>query len=147
MRQVESSASSGSASVRMLFSELHGISLPDDVDYCINFGEKGKFGLSCIVINAEKIPIIMNQLKIMDQAKPVANVSSDPNVLGWGPWPVGFSSFIPSIDQMEGKKLYSGLAVPVEEFSCESKTGNWLHVDLWNTVEGSGLLRFYTDWD
>ena len=79
-------------------------------------------------------------------ARSVSTVSSDPNLLGYGVWPHLKGSYVPSGIRGEGEHFFDGMAIPIEMFSCESQTGDWLHVDVWQTNDGRYFMRLYTSY-
>lgn len=129
------------------FAELHGVPIDGEVTYCINYGKRGSFGLSCIVVPSLVCVDFLKRLEVVRSAKPLKTTKQDPNVLGWGCWPQKFPTYVSNNAELEEKKLFEGLAVPVEEYSCKSQRGDWMHVDVWEIDSGKKLIRVYTHWN
>jgi hypothetical protein len=87
------------------------------------------------------------QLKVTERRKPALD-TGDPTVNGWNVWPKGAMTFVPGNEVFGGfKKTWDAVPKPEEMLSCQSPTGQSLHVEVWGLQEGRVLLKLFTWWE
>jgi len=135
-----------SDSDRTQFKTLHGLDLPRHSISCRTWHERKEYAFSVVLIEKVALDQVIKQLKLKERHGPLSPGSSDPNLLGYGVWPHLKGSYVPSGIRGEGEHFFDGMAIPIEMFSCESQTGDWLHVDVWQTNDGRYFMRLYTSY-
>ena len=111
---------------------------PGSVDYGV---------LSMFVIDQSELDEFVAQLDVDAETLPAKGGPGNPCVNGWNVWPTTSPTFVPGNKELDRlKRSWDGDAVPVKMLSCSSPTGDWLHVEVW-LVNGSSLLKMYTDWN
>ena len=128
------------------FYKYHGFSLPEGAVGTRNWFEKNEYAFSVALVRSDQVDDILKQLDIKESHAPTLNGLSSPNILGYGAWPRILGGNIPTGIKGEGEILFDGFATPTRMFSCNSRTGDRLTVDLWITKDGFYLLRVFTSW-
>ena len=135
----------------------HGISLPPSATDIQCRGDASSLiatwididrGASTIFeVKTSDIDLFEKQLHIITRSYPV-NKSGDPTVNGYNVWTKGAQTFVP------GNSIYGGFTktwnkplTPIEMLSCNSTTGDWLHVEIWRVDNTNSLIKLYTDWN
>ena len=87
------------------------------------------------------------KLKVSERRKPVQE-TGDPTVNGWNVWPQGARTFVPGNKVFSGfNKTWDAVPKPEEMLSCQSPTGQSLHVEVWRFPSGGVLLKLFTWWE
>jgi hypothetical protein len=110
-----------------------------------NFLDRGL--ATMLEIDRKDLDVFVSQLKITERRKP-AEKSGDPTTNGWNVCPQGAKTWVP------GNKVFGGFnktwiadPFPEEMLSCQSPTGQYLHVEIWGFPEEKVLLKLYTCWE
>jgi hypothetical protein len=139
--------------VRSRVEKIHGICIPPTAEHIqtCHFGgllaldpfDKG--ALCMFEISEASLPTFLSQLSVRSTRLPDAGVG-DPCVNGRNVWPAA-STFVPGNSSLAClKKTWRGDAKPIKMLSCDSKTGDWLHVEIWEVTDHL-LIKLYTDWN
>ena len=131
----------------------HGIKLPSTAvniqcrgNAWHGFLDRGATAL--FEINGNDLAEFSGQFHVRSRRTPVRTSPADPLINGWNVWPQDARSHVPSNLEYGGfKRTWTGEAVPIEMLSCDSPTGDWLHVEFWKLPEASWLVKMYTDWN
>ena len=103
--------------------------------------------LSMFEIDSQELDEFIAQLEIQSRHVPTITGPGNPCVNGWNVWPTNAETFTPGNRELSKlRRTWVGDAVPIEMLSCGSPLGDWLHVEIWS-VEGSALIKMYTDWN
>ena len=130
----------------------HGIELPPSAAHIQCRGDEWHRFLDRGIVtmfemSSNDLPLFVAQLKIRSRNGPV-QPRGDPTENGYSVWPQRSSTFVPGNSVNEGlKRTWQGEALPVEMLSCSSRTGDWLHLELWSVASGTVVVKMYTDWN
>jgi len=100
-------------------------------------------------MSVDDLNSFLAQLSINSRAAPAKQGAGDPCANGWDVWPREARTWVPGNEVHGGfKPTWQGQVVPSEMLSCDSPTGDWLHVEIWKLTNGSKLVvKLYTDWN
>lgn len=138
---------------RMRAEAEHGIKLPPSARHLQCRGDAGLAVLdrgasTMFEMDGKDLAEFVAQLRITSRAAPVSTANADPLINGYNVWPQDSPTAVPGNAQYGGfRPTWERSATPVEMLSCESPTGDWLHVELWRLERGSMLVKMYTDWN
>ena len=97
------------------------------------------------VWSTNDLPAFVAQLKGKFRSAPLYPIG-DPTVNGYNVWPHNSWTFVHG-NHGGLRRTWDGDAVPIEMFSCDSPTGDWLHVELWRIEGGTMIVKMYTNWN
>ena len=130
----------------------HKITFPASAKNIQNRGNSNKAqpdrGIATMFeIDRKDLDAFVAQLKITERRRP-AQKQGDPTKNGWNVWPQDAKTFVPGDETYGGfKKTWNTAPIPEEMLSCQSPTGDWLHVEVWGLPEKKVLLKIFTDWN
>ena len=131
----------------------HGIKLPVSAKkiQCRGnawFGLFDRGATTIFEMNSEELDSFLKQITINSRNGPAKSGPGDPLVNGWNVWPEGSPTFVPG-NEVYGsfEKTWLGEVVPLEMLSCDSPTGDWLHIEIWSISNDLILVKMFTEWN
>lgn len=145
-------AAPSAAVTRATAERQHGITLPKSAKDLQHTGDADtktadRGAATLFEMSEGNLAAFLAQLTVLDRKLP-AKAKGDPTVNGWNVWPRTAKTFVPGNKEYGGfKPTWKGVATPQKMLSCESTTGDWLHVEIWEIGEQSLVVKVYTDWN
>ena len=91
----------------------------------------------------------MSTLPVRTKMDPANGDAGNPCTNGYNCWPTNAQTWVPGNGEFDGfTNTWSGATHPVIMLSCDSPTGDWLHVEIWRkSHDGNAVVKIYTDWN
>lgn len=137
------------------FESLHGIALPETARKLVTtrrglfVGTRGvldRGALSIFEADASGIEALTNSLQIKTNYFPTSSGLSDPFEFGYAVWPPNIQTFVPGNHPIKFSGKEPRAATPLQMFSADSGTADWLHVEVWK-LRTNFLVKVYSDWN
>ena len=130
---------------------IHGIQLPPSATHFQTHGNRWRHGGSAAMFECEYADLAdwMSTLSVRTKMDPANGDAGNPCTNGYNCWPTNAQTWVPGNREFDGfTNTWSGATHPVVMLSCDSPTGDWLHVEIWRkSHDGNAVVKIYTDWN
>ena len=139
------------SSTKDTLKSIHGIHLPPSATHFQTHGNRWRHGGSAAMFECEYADLAdwMSTLSVRTKMDPANGDAGNPCTNGYNCWPTNAQTWVPGNGEFDGfTNTWSGVTHPVVMLSCDSPTGDWLHVEIWRKGhDGNAVVKIYTDWN
>jgi hypothetical protein len=130
---------------------IHGIQLPPSAKHFQIHGNRLRHGGSAVMFECKYADLAdwMSTLPVRTKMDPANSDAGNPCTNGYNCWPTNAQTWVPGNREFDGfTNTWTGATHPVVMLSCDSPTGDWLHVEIWRkSLDGNAVVKIYTDWN